>query len=140
MKIEMRNRIIWAFGAAITLGIGFILCRYTFFYLHGMKQWPFALFLLGLAVILIAAVYNARKPMYSTAGGYIIGFVLGMLFNWDTFHQERGPNGSSTNNGWIIWLFSFLLFVAVGVIWDIANRTIRKHRKLKDGGIGIWKI
>lgn len=106
----------------MALGIGFILCRYAFFNLHGMKQWPFALFIFGLIVIIIAAVLNARKAMYSTAGGYIIGFVLGMSCNWDTFHPERGPNGDYTNNGWLIWLLSFLLLIAVGVIWEIVGK------------------
>ena len=137
MKIEMRNRILWAFGAVMALGIGFILCRFTFFHLHGMKQWPFVLFIFGLTAILIAAVFNARKAMYSTAGGYIIGFAMGMLFNWDTFHPEYGPNGSYTNNGWLIWLLSFLLFIAVGLIWEIAGRIIHKHIKHNERGTGI---
>ena len=30
---------------------GYLLCRYVFFEVHGMKQWPACLFLLGLVVL-----------------------------------------------------------------------------------------
>ena len=120
----MQSRIIWSLGVA-ALSTGFLLCRYTFFGLHGMMQWPLILYIFGLIVILVAVIYDSRKVMALTAGGYIIGFVLGMAFNWDTYHPERGP-GVYTNNNWYIWTLSFLFFIAAGIVWEIICR--RKKR------------
>ena len=125
MKIKVRDRIIWALGAVAVLSAGFLLCRYAFFGLHGMMQWPLILFVFGLVVILIAAISDSRKVMLCTAAGYLAGFALGMTFNWDTFHPERGP-GVYTNNNWSIWMFSLLFFIAGGVVWDIVCK--RKKR------------
>ena len=124
----MRSRIIWALGAAAALGIGFLLCRYTFFELHWMMQWPFILFIFGLLVILIAAIFDSRKVMLCTPAGYIIGFALGMAFNWDTYHPERGP-GVYTNNNWSIWMFSLWAFIAAGIVWDMVCK--RKRRAIQ---------
>ena len=121
----MRERIIWALGAVVALSLGFLLSRYTFLELHWMMQWPLILYIFGLIVILIAAVFDSRKVMICTGTGYITGFVLGMAFNWDTYHPERGP-GVYTNNNWSIWMFSYLFFIAAGIVWEI----VRKRKKL----------
>jgi len=118
MKTEMKSRILDALGAAAALTISFLLCRYIFFEIHSMMQWPFVLYLLGLVVILVAAVFGGRKIMYSTAWGYLISFMLGMTFNWDTYHPEFDP-GVTANNNWSIWLLSFLGFLAMAIIFDI---------------------
>jgi len=118
MKTEMQSRIIGAVGAAVALSISFLLCRYIFFDLHGMMQWPFVLYLFGLIVILIAAVFGSRKVMYSTAWGYMISFMLGMALNWNTYHPERG-HGAYTNNNWFIWILSFLAFIAMAIVYDV---------------------
>jgi len=128
MKIEMRNRTIWALGAVIALAAGYFLCGHVFLFLHRMGQWPIILFLFGLIVIAIAAIRDSRKVMLCTVGGYIIGFALGMAFNWDTYHPERGP-GVYTNNNWSIWTVSFLLFIAAGIIWEIVCRRMKKTIK-----------
>jgi len=127
MKIEMRNRIIWALGAVIALAGGYLLCGHVFLFLHRRGQWSIILFLFGLIVIAIAAIRDSRKVMLCTVGGYIIGFALGMAFNWDTYHPERGP-GVYTNNNWSIWTVSFLLFIAIGIIWEIVCRRKKKAK------------
>jgi len=80
-----------------------------------MGQWPIILFVFGLIGIGIAAIFDGRRLMVCTVVGYMIGFVLGMGFNWDTYHPERGP-GVYTNNNWLIWTLVFLLFIGIGVI------------------------
>jgi len=121
MTNELKTRILWALGAALALGIGYLLCGHVFLGLHGMGQWPIILFAFGLIVIAIAAVFDARKVMLCTVGGYVIGFALGMLFHWDSYHPERGP-GVYTNNNWSIWTISFLCFILLGIVWEMVDR------------------
>ena len=123
MKTKLQSQILWALGASAVLGAGFLLSRYVFFPLHGMMQWPFILFVFGLIVILVAAAADCRNTMLCTAGGYFLGFICGMLFNWDTYHPDRGP-GVYTNNNWSIWMSVFLCAIALGILLDI----IRKRR------------
>ena len=42
---------------------GYLLCRYVFFAVHGMKQWPACLFLLGLVAVVIVGALKL-KAMY----------------------------------------------------------------------------
>ena len=129
--MKIRNRMTWALGASVALSVAFFLCRYTFFALHGMMQWPFVLFVFGLIAIIFAAIFDARKVMACTVVGYMNGFAFGMLFHWDSYHPERGP-GVYTNNNWLLWTLFFLLFIAIGVIWEILDKHKRKPPPLQD--------
>jgi len=97
----------------------------VFWGLHGMNQWPLILFVFGLIVIGIAALFDGCGLMLCTVAGYLLGFALGMVFNWDTYHPERGI-GVYTNNNWLIWTLGFLLFIGVGLIWEILRSRWRK--------------
>jgi hypothetical protein len=123
--MRRKNRIFWALGAAAALLAGYWLCGHVFLFLHGMGQWPIILLLFGLIVIGIAAIADSRKVLFCTVCGYVVGFALGMLFHWDTYHPERGP-GVYTNNNWLIWTLVFFFFIAAGAIWEIACKHKRK--------------
>lgn len=126
-KDALKNRIFWALGAVVTLAAGYILCGHVFLFLHGMGQWPIILSVFGLIVISIAAVTDSRKVMFCVGGGYVIGFVLGMSLNWDTFHPDRGPDGLYTNNAWELWTVSYLIIIAAGIVWEIIARKKKKR-------------
>ncbi len=102
----------------ISLGIlllGFLLCRYAFFGLHGMKEWPIDLFKVGIAAILISLFARKQYVPWFVAGGYILGFWLGVLF-----HTEgTDPGGGKTDNLWIIWTVVFLGCILAGILCEI---------------------
>jgi hypothetical protein len=127
-EVAIKVKITTGISAGVLLLIGYILCGRVFLFLHGMGQWPIILLVFGLIVIAISAVSVSRKVMIGTVAGYVIGFACGMLFNRDTYHPERGP-GVYTNNNWLIWLAVLLIFIAVGVIWEIISRHRKKHTK-----------
>ena len=131
--MKIRNRITWALGASVALSVAFLLCRYTFFALHGMMQWPFVLFVFGLISIIFAAIFNARKVMVCTVMGYMLGFVFGTLFHWDSYHPERGP-GVYTNNNWALWTLFFFLLITLGIIWEFASKRKRQTGGRHNGG------
>ena len=42
------------------LCIGFVLCRYVFFDMHGMKQWPVILFGVGIIAVAISFILEGK--------------------------------------------------------------------------------
>ena len=96
-------------SAAIVV-VDFLLCRYVFFDLHGMKDWPG--FMLGLEIAVLAVSFLLRGqhlPLIS-ANGYLSGFVAGLVFHSKGFD----PGGGRTNNLWLIWLLVWLAVVLIG--------------------------
>jgi len=73
----------------------------------------------GVIVIFIALIIFSMKLMICTVVGYACGFVFAVLFNTDTFDSN---SGIYVNNDWIIWTASYLIFIAVGIVWEILNR------------------
>ena len=127
MQVETKKRIAWSVGMTVSLCVCFILCRYAFFELHGMKEWPLDLLIFGLAVIIIAALCKSKITMLCTVLGYAVGFGLGVLFNAD-YHVE--DIDIIVNDFWIWWTLAMIAFVIVGIAWDIIKRKLEVHPEL----------
>lgn len=118
---------LWMLGAVLCFAAAYLLCRFAFFSLHGMKQWPNILAAIGLAILLIALFFKKRITAVATILGYLGGFALGILLQSSGLDQ----GGGATNNLWIIWTVAFLICTAIGVIADIvvaARRRIAQRR------------
>lgn len=68
---------------------GFLLCRFIFFGAHGMKQFPFILFLFGLGILAIAILCNFQIVSMLSAPGYIISFVPAIVFGKNMRIQQE---------------------------------------------------
>ena len=86
-----------------------------FFDLHGMKQWPNILAIIGLIVIVIASIADRRILGIATVAGYLGGFILAMIFNTDSLDQ----GGGRLNNAWIIWTAVFIISLVIGFILSV---------------------
>lgn len=108
-----RNVIIHLLSLGV-LCIGFLLFRYVLFDIHGMKQFPLGLFVIGVISLVISFFFNGKITPICTAFAYIIGFSIGVLF------QEDGidAGGTATNNLWIIWSVVFVFIILGGIIFD----------------------
>jgi len=124
---KYKSRIVRTLCAAAALGVCFVLARYAFFGLHGMRQWPFVLFSAGLVIILLATIAGAYRVALGVIVGYIVGFFIGMSFGRDVFHYYRGPYGDYTHNGWQIWTYTYLICIAAGGVWEIARHLLTKR-------------
>jgi hypothetical protein len=121
----MKSKIIWGVVTIAALFLCYLLSRYVFFGLHGMKEWPFNLFVFGAAVIAVAAFANSRMVMVFTVAGYIFGFAAGMLLNTD----GADAGGGTLNNAWVIWTATFLCFICIGIIGDVLSKRRRKKQE-----------
>ena len=124
MKINISKRILWLIGSNFLLFIEYILCRYILIDLHGMYEWPRAIYIFGIIVIIIAAIFDRRKIMLCTVSGFIAGFTLGALFNVDGFDN----GGGTTNNFWIWWTLTMVNIIFIGIIWEIVLKRIKEHK------------
>ncbi|MCL2199715.1 MAG: hypothetical protein FWB80_12410 [Defluviitaleaceae bacterium] len=121
------NRAIWFFMAAAAHGVGYFLCGFVFLHLHGMGQWPFALFVFGLAVLFIAAVLNWRKVMIFTPLGYVIGFAVGMAFTWEVYRLAPDGEWHFFDQSWVAWTIVYLIFIGAGLVFDFVKRKRRAY-------------
>ena len=107
----MKKRLAGALSLAGLAGAYWAL-RYPLLFLHGMKQWPLALFIAGAVVIAVSGLALGRKALpILTLAGYAAGFILGYLFQSDY--------GAGQNSLWIIWACVDLAAILVGVAAEI---------------------
>lgn len=103
----------------VVILISYLVFRYPLFRLHGMKDFPLLLCVVGAALILITGVIRGDKVLpLMIALGYIVGFVMGVLFGYDY--------GEGLNNLWIIWSWCF---VAVSLAGIVGNLILRKRKR-----------
>ncbi len=99
------------------LGASYLLCRYGLLGLHGMKQWPDIMGTTGAFILLSALVLRKRLMAAATAGGYLVSFFLGVLFN--------GPGEMpGTTTMWQIWMTSYFVIIMAGSIADLFFKRI----------------
>ena len=110
--MDIKSKILWQISTIGLLGISYWLCRFSFFEMHGMKQWPNLLAILSIVIVLMATMFGNRIIPAVTVIGYMGGFILAMIFNTDGVD----PGGGSTNNAWIIWGTIFVFLVLIGII------------------------
>ena len=119
--LSKKNILIHALSLLV-LCTSFVLLRFVFLQIHGMKGWPEMLFLVGFMALAISFVCKWRITPFCTAFAYSIGFIAGFLFQTDGVD----PGGGTTNNLWIIWTGVFLGPAIVGVIADLIAAFKRK--------------
>ena len=99
----------------IGLTVFYLLIRFPLFSLHGMKQWPLILYLIGAALTLIPGFLkpeqNRTLPVVACLA-YLLGFI--------TAYFTRSDYGEGLNNLWILWTYVFLGASFAAVILDIA--------------------
>ena len=106
---------------ALLILIAFYFCSRSFLFdLHGMKDWPFYLFMVGGTVIAISGLgFGNRFLPVCTVVGYLAGFAFGYGLQYD------GPAGYNTL--WILWTCFFAAAIWIGIILTV----IVKARKCK---------
>ena len=120
----IKNKILWGISMIGLLAISYWLCRFVFFGMHGMKQWPNMLAIVGLITIVIASIGGRQSLSVATVVGYIGGFVLAMIFNTDGVDQ----GGVGTNNAWKIWGTVFICSILISIILGCISK--QRHIKI----------
>ena len=122
----MKRNLKFYAGAALMLLFEFLLCRFAFFKIHGMKEWPALLLAAGLAVILISCLLKVRSAAVFTDLGYISGFFIGALIHG----KGADPGGGAADNLWIVWTVVFVCFILASLSCEF---TVRMMKKISSG-------
>ena len=114
----MKSRMVGLVSLAVLAG-AFLVVRFPLLFLHGMKEWPLDLFAAGAVIIALSGIILGAKRLPAlTAAGYILGFVAGSVFRWDST--------LGYDNLWIIWTGVFLVLILAGVVAEFLAYKRRK--------------
>lgn len=114
----MKSRMVGLVSLAVLAG-AFLVVRFPLLFLHGMKEWPLDLFAVGAVIIALSGIILGAKRLPAlTAAGYILGFVAGSVFRWDST--------LGYDNLWIIWTGVFLALILAGVVAEFLAYKRRK--------------
>ena len=89
-SIDTKSKTMWGIIMIGLLGVAYCLFRFSFFEMHGMKQWPNLLAMLSIAIIVIVTIFGNRTIPVATVAGYMGGFILAMIFNTDGIYLGGG--------------------------------------------------
>lgn len=104
----MRKRTV-GIAALAAIVAAYVVFRYPLFSLHGMKDFPLYLCILGAVLIAISGIGKGNRTLpVAVALGYILGFPAGKLFEQNY--------GQGLNSMWIIWLICFAAAILLGII------------------------
>lgn len=85
------------------------------------------LFFIGAIVILVALFLKAQWISLFTAGSYPLSFIIGILFQRD----YEAPDGSTVNDMWAVWLWTFVGFILAGVLVECILLIFKRHKARK---------
>lgn len=92
--------------------INYILTRFIFFNMHGMKQFADTMTLLSTCISCILLLSNNIAGSLCSSIGNIVGFIIGINFYTEKIDFITG----NTNNIWSIWLISYIIIVGIGML------------------------
>lgn len=114
-----KKHVIVHLASCCALCISFILCRFVFYELHHMRDWPYALFAFCLIATTISFFAKARLLGIAASASYTLGFVFAVIFQQDTVGPQPGETG---NTLWIIWGLVVFGTVISCALWEIISR------------------
>lgn len=107
-------------AAMAAIVAAYVVFRYPLFFLHGMKEFPLYLCILGSILIVISGVLKGNRILPTAAAlGYILGFPVGKLFETNY--------GEGLNSLWIIWLICFAAAILMGIIVNFVVHRETEH-------------
>ena len=108
------------------LFLGTVVCRYAFFGLHELKEWPYDLMRFGIIALVISLLAGKRYVPWVTSVGYFAWFWIGVIFNKETV-DAHGTRGYTMP---FIWLWGFLACILLGFLLECVIGVILKWRRL----------
>ena len=99
----------------VVLLLFFLVCGMIYDSIRPHNGWATTLFCFGAIVILASLFLKAQWLPVFTAGGYLVGFLAGVIFQRDYVT----PGGDTTNDLWAIWLWTLVGFVLAGVLVEL---------------------
>ena len=88
--------------------------------IHSRSDAPIIVGIFGVIALIISYIFKLKLLTLTATFGYVISFILGMIFQ--TNGVDEG--GGSTNSLWQIWIVSYWVFLGMGFVVDIIKKII----------------
>lgn len=118
-----RKRLLLTLCGLAVLAAEWLLVRFPLLGLHGMRDWPWILFVIGLIAVVVSGALGAKWTVLGTLVGYLGGFFCGLISN------IPGPN--DTTQGWVVWACIFLAGILLGIAAPVIIPLVSKGRSIK---------
>lgn len=99
----------------IALLLFYVICGGIYKEMHPNNSLATILLGLGFTMILVALLFKAQWSAVFTAGGYLISFIVGAVFQRDFVT----PSGDTVNDLWAIWLWTYLGCILAGIFLEL---------------------
>ena len=96
----------------ILIIINYILTRFIYFNVHGMKDFPNTMSLLSAALTCLFILSENNISAICSTIGNTIGFFIGLMFYSVKVDYITG----NTSNLWLIWGISYFIVVILGMV------------------------
>lgn len=104
--------------------ISIIIFNYTYLAtLHGNSDAPIIVGIFGIVALLLSYIFNLKALTITATFGYIIAFFIGVFLETDGVVLGDG----AIHQLWIVWLFSYWIFIGIGTIYDFVKKIKRNH-------------
>lgn len=124
MKNIFHKKTFRIISSIILFIISFILCNYTYLAtLHGKSDAPIIMGVFGIIALLISYILNLKALTITATFGYIIAFFIGVFLDTDGIVFGDG----AIHELWTVWLFSYWVFIGIGMICDFFKKIKRNH-------------
>ena len=105
-----------SYVALLIFIVAFIILQYSNLNsLHGRSDAPLISAIWVVIALFISVVCRLRVTIFTSTLGYLVAFIIALIFNTTTIDPLRG----NMNNLWIIWIIACWIFIGVGIIVDI---------------------
>lgn len=121
MKGNIISNIKVSGASFLLLTIGFAVFRFVLLNMHGMKQFPMVLYVIGLIFILLGTKFHLYKMIVGVAIGYNFGYLIGALFNT----TKIDIHGTAMNNWWILTTITMFSIISIALVWEIFSYYIK---------------
>jgi hypothetical protein len=64
--------------------------------------------------------------MIFTPLGYVAGFAVAMTFTWEAYRVAPDGEWYYFDQSWVAWTVTYLIFIAIGIIWDFIKKKRRR--------------
>lgn len=108
---SMRKELFHTILLLLSFEFVYTICKVNFF------NWAEFLATIGLIVLIISIFFKRHYLSVMTIVGYFAGYGLGAIF-----HTTTTDSFGRSDNWWMIWTYTYLLFMLVGFLFDIKTR------------------
>ncbi len=91
--------------------------------IHGGSGSAGIVAIFGLMACLLICFFNWKYLKVTINLGYIVALIIAVIFNTNGVD----PSGGTTNNLWIIWLVTYVLFLILAMLLDLYVNKKHSH-------------